>query len=626
MGDDWGAVAPNQERSGTTLDFRNVNTLWASVLVETLARLGLQTAIICPGSRSAPLAIAFAQHPTLKAIPILDERSASFFALGLARRTGLPVALVCTSGTAGANFYPAVIEAHESRVSLLLLTADRPPELRHCHAGQAIDQVSLYGRYPNWQVELALPAAEPQMLAYLRQTVIQGWARSLHGTPGPVHFNLPFREPLAPMVDPMADPQIAALAESFDEALFFQKVQPHAAEHPEARNFLDNALWEAWQGCDRGLIIAGPAIPACAPTYCRAVGELSQCLGWPVLAEGLSPLRNSTSLNPYLISTYDIALRNPGLAEQLKPTFILRLGEMPTSKTLRLWLQGLDVPQWIIEPSHHNVDPLHSPAIHLRTTIEAIAQGLSQRPALPDYPAPNAYTQHWLNLELSLRQAIAHTFQQPEVQSVRGLSEGGLSERGLSESKIAWMLSQSLPPQTPLFISNSMPVRDIELFWQPGQLDIQPYFNRGANGIDGILSSALGVTHQQQGVLLTGDLALLHDTNGFLIQPHWQGHLTIVLVNNNGGGIFEMLPIASFDPPFETFFATPQQADFAKLCAAYQVEHVMIQSWADLAARLNPLPASGIRVLEVRCDRKADAQWRKDTLTRLSALVSPKQF
>ncbi|MBD2255775.1 2-succinyl-5-enolpyruvyl-6-hydroxy-3-cyclohexene-1-carboxylic-acid synthase [Nostoc parmelioides] len=596
-----------------TLDFRNVNMLWASVLVETLAQCGLRTVIICPGSRSAPLAIAFAQHPTLEAIPILDERSASFFALGLARRTGLPVALVCTSGTAGANFYPAVIEAHESRVPLLLLTADCPPESLHCHAGQAVDQVHLYSHYPNWQVDLALPVAEPQMLAYLRQTVIQGWERSLHGTPGPVHFNLPFREPLAPTLDP----QVADLAQWFDEPLFFQGVQPQPAEHPGERACLDSALLEEWRGCDRGLIIAGPAIPACALTYCRAVGVLSQHLGWPVLAEGLSPLRNYLSLNPFLISTYDIVLRNPDLAAQLKPSFILRLGELPTSKMLRLWIQALSVPQWIVEPSDHNVDPLHSSAIHLRTTIEAIAQGLFQFSVLPDSPVSKPYTHYWLNLELSLRQVIAHTFQQQEIQS-----KSASSEMALNESKIAWVLSQSLPPQTPLFISNSMPVRDIELFWQPGQLEVQPYFNRGANGIEGILSCALGVTHHRQGVLLTGDLALLHDTNGFLIQPHWQGHLTIVLVNNNGGGIFEMLPVASFDPPFETFFVTSQRADFAQICAAYQVEHVIIQSWKDLVARLNPLPITGIRVLEVRCNRKADAQWRKDTLARLSSNFS----
>ena len=183
------------------IDFRNTNSVWASILAETLRRLGLSTAVICPGSRSTPLAIAFAQQDEVDAIPVLDERSASFFALGIARQSGSPVVLVCTSGTAGANFYPAVIEAKESRVPLLVLTADRPPELRDCHSGQTIDQLKLFGTYPNWQVELALPSLDMGMLGYLRQTAVHAWERSLYPVPGPVHLNIPFRDPLAPLPD-----------------------------------------------------------------------------------------------------------------------------------------------------------------------------------------------------------------------------------------------------------------------------------------------------------------------------------------------------------------------------------------------------------------------------------------
>jgi 2-succinyl-5-enolpyruvyl-6-hydroxy-3-cyclohexene-1-carboxylate synthase len=181
------------------IDFRNTNTVWASILAETLKHLGLSTAVICPGSRSTPLAVAFAQHQEIEAIPVLDERSAAFFALGIAKATGRPTVLVCTSGTAGANFYPAVIEARESRVPLLILTADRPPELRDCHSGQTIDQLKLYGTYPNWQTELSTPSVEISRLRYLRQTVVHAWERSLFPTPGPVHLNIPLRDPLAPI-------------------------------------------------------------------------------------------------------------------------------------------------------------------------------------------------------------------------------------------------------------------------------------------------------------------------------------------------------------------------------------------------------------------------------------------
>jgi 2-succinyl-5-enolpyruvyl-6-hydroxy-3-cyclohexene-1-carboxylate synthase len=578
------------------LDFRNTNTLWASVLAETLSRLGLQTAIICPGSRSAPLAVAFAQHPAIEAIAILDERSAAFFALGVARRSGLPVVLVCTSGTAGANFYPAVIEAHESRVPLLILTADRPPELRDCCAGQAINQVNLYGIYPNWYTELALP--ETGLLAYLRQTAVQAWDRSQFPQPGPVHLNIPFREPLAPT----PDPALEAISQGFDEANFFQMVRPRITKNDRASLDLDDLPLQTWLDCDRGLIIAGPAIPTCAATYCHAIAHLSQTLGWPVLAEGLSPLRNYADLNPNLISTYDILLRNSNCAAQLQPAQVIRIGELPTSKTLRLWLQSLPIPHWIVEPSEQNVDPLHCPSVHLRISVESIVKHLT-----PSLPPPSPYLKSWLSLNATIRQAIDKTFK--HTQSMR-------------ESKAAWVLSQTLPPQTPFFIANSMPVRDVELFWQTGSSKVQPYFNRGANGIDGTLSSALGMSHRQQSsVLLTGDLSLLHDTNGFLIHPYWQGHLTIVLINNAGGGIFGMLPIAQFEPPFETFFATPQKADFTKLCSAYGIEHEFIESWETLAKRLNPLPEKGIRVLEIECDRTLDAQWRREHLHRISVQI-----
>ncbi|NEQ81590.1 MAG: 2-succinyl-5-enolpyruvyl-6-hydroxy-3-cyclohexene-1-carboxylic-acid synthase, partial [Moorea sp. SIO2I5] len=182
----------------------------------------------------------------------------------------------------------------------------------------------------------------------------------------------------------------------------------------------------------------------------------------------------------------------------------------------------------------------------------------------------------------------------------------------LFEGKVAWLLSQCLPLETPLFIANSMPVRDVELFWKPGNTRIRPWFNRGANGIDGTLSTALGIAHRNQSsVMLTGDLAFLHDTNGFLIKNKFVGHLTIILINNNGGGIFEMLPIAKFDPPFEEFFATPQDVDFSHLCLTYGVEHQLIQSWQELKQRLNPLPTQGIRVLELSTDRRKDASWRQ---------------
>lgn len=588
------------------IDFRNTNSVWASVLVETLVGLGLKTAVICPGSRSAPLAVAFAAHAQIEAIPVLDERSAAFFALGLARRTGEPVVLVCTSGTAGANFYPAIIEAKESCVPLLVLTADRPPELRDCNAGQTVDQQKLYGTYPNWYSEISVPALDQSLLAYLRQTVIYAWERSQYPVPGCVHLNLPFRDPLAPV--PQADAQ--AFATQFDQveqAHFFAGVSRAATELKNRREAETQSgerfVPVEWFAEDRGIVIAGVAQPRSPQAYCEAIAHLAKTLGLPVLAEGLSPVRNYATLHSYLVSTYDLILRQPDWADKLRPDFVIRVGEMPTSKELRQWLTRTQPQQWIIDATDRNLDPLHLPTTHLRSSVEQVAACLSGADSAERLS--DSYLQHWCQAEAQARQAIDRTMAQLDP---------------LMESKVAWLLSQYLPAETLVIIANSTAVRDVEWFWKPGNDQIQPYFNRGANGIDGTLSTALGIAHHHRSsVLLTGDLALLHDTNGFLLRNQFQGHLTIVLINNSGGGIFELLPIAQFNPPFEEFFATPQSVNVAKLCAAYSVEHEQIQTWDQLIQRLKPLPTAGIRVLEIPCDRKASAQWRQQFFSQFSS-------
>ncbi|MEH2409041.1 2-succinyl-5-enolpyruvyl-6-hydroxy-3-cyclohexene-1-carboxylic-acid synthase [Nostoc sp.] len=592
--------------------FKNINQLWAYILTETLKRLGLTCAIICPGSRSTPLVVAFAQQvPEIEAISILDERSAAFFALGQAQATGRPVVLVCTSGTAGANFYSAVIEASYSRVPLLILTTDRPLELRDCHSGQTIDQLRLYGNYPNWQTELALPSADIGMLAYLRQMVIHSWERAQTPTKGPVHLNIPFRDPLAPLPD---GTDLSYLQSQFQPEDFFAGIVnttpcPMTSDAPlggtPRPHWLPHApcpMPKEWKECDRGIIIAGVAQPQQPEEYCRAIAQLSQALKWPVLAEGLSPVRNYAELNPYLISTYDLILRNQQLAKQLAPKMVIQVGEMPTSKELRTWIDATQPRRWIIDPSDQNLDPLHGRTTHLRISVEDIKAEERNLSFSSDYG------KKWCDAEAKVRLVVDQTM-------------GKIDE--IIESKAAWLISQILPPGTPLFIANSMPVRDVEYFWKPNNLGVRSHFNRGANGIDGTLSTALGIAHRQQSsVMLTGDLALLHDTNGFLIRNKFVGHLTIVLINNNGGGIFEMLPIAKFDPPFEEFFGTPQDIDFAQLCATYNVQHELITSWQQLQQRLNPLPIMGTRVLEVRTNRKADAKWRQDNLGKFSANIA----
>jgi 2-succinyl-5-enolpyruvyl-6-hydroxy-3-cyclohexene-1-carboxylate synthase len=576
------------------LDFRNINTLWCSVLVETLVCLGLKNAVICPGSRSTPLTIAFARHPQVKAIPILDERSAAFFALGKAKRTDSPVVLLCSSGTAGANFYPAVIEAKETGVPLIILTADRPVELRHCHAGQTIDQVKLYGDYPNWYTELALPEANREMLSYLRQNIVQAWEKSLFPHLGVVHLNCPFREPLAPITQP----EIEVLALEIIEPDFFAHLHHYKQNCEQIFSVtLPKNLIQSLNSTAEGIIIGGLTQTKKPEQYCQDIALLSQKLQFPVLAEALSPLRNYAKLNPYLISTYDTILSKPEQASQLQPKVIIQIGELPTSKHLRNWLSLTQASRYIITNEPENFDPLHSKTIHLRTSLTTFTKEIVVN---SDRKSFSNYLQTWCELETKTQTEI--------LDKMKPLEK-------LYEGKAAWLISQHLPPQTPIFLANSMTVRNAEFFWQPNNSQIIPYFNRGANGIDGTLSTALGIADcDLPTVMLTGDLALLHDTNGFLINNHFSGHLTIILINNNGGGIFEMLSIAQFEPPFEEYFATPQNIDFARLCQTYNIEYQSINNWQQLIQLINPLPQRGVRLLELKTNRKEDAKWLKNNL------------
>ncbi len=579
----------------------NVNSVWGVVLAEVLWRLGLRHVVVSPGSRSTPLAFAFSRHAGLEAIPVLDERSASFFALGLARQKREPVALVCTSGTAAANYYPAIVEARMSRVPLLVLTADRPPEMRECSSGQTIDQQKIYGDYGNWYKELAMPSVEPLRLRYLRQTLVHGFERSLFPAAGPVHLNIPFRDPLGP--EDMVE-GAAIIDESFLKSLV-NSVKPPASAQLRGVNPKEEPAWQALRKAivkeGKGLITVGAVQPENSGEYVAAVSQLSKATGWPVLADALSPLRNYKKEFPLLITQYDLILRNDALAGELRPKVVLSLGIPPTSKVLRAWLEANPGPAFIIDPGQDNLDPLHRETLHFRLPVEALVNSMKLKGA-----KSNSWAKRWKKLEGNALRAM-----RSRLRDCRFSFEG----------KVSWILSRSLPRGMPLFVANSMPVRDMEYFWEPGNRAAQVYCNRGANGIDGTLSSALGMVHlnKKSGVLLTGDLALLHDTNGFLISKEFKGHLTIILINNNGGGIFETLPVARFDPPFEKFFATPQWVDFSKLAAAYGVEYLKLRNLDPLPGLVKQLPKTGIRIIEIITDRKKDTRWRRKNFSEMAA-------
>ncbi len=472
---------------------------------------------------------------------------------------------------------------------LLVLTADRPPELRDCASGQTIDQQHLFGRYVRAYTDLALPEATVGQLRYLRQRLVYAWQQCQIPVAGPVHLNCPFRDPLAPV------PTAAAkgLAAELDEPIFqhLRSCPPQLSSRPAGTVGLPLSLGRT----DRGLIIAGPVHPPNPAAYCDAIATLATTLGWPVLADGLSPLRNHSPQTDYRVTTYDVLLRHRHHAERLSPEQVIQVGALPTSKVLRQWLANVDPQRWVLDSDGRNKDPLHGRVIPLPVSLAEVGASLSA-----DQATLSAYAKDWLAREAIARQRLG-----AQLATIPTLFEG----------KLSWLLPQLLPPDMPLMIANSMPVRDVEWFWPVSDRGIRPYFSRGANGIDGTLSTAMGIAQAQgRAVLVTGDLALLHDSNGLLNASQLAGQLTILLVNNHGGGIFETLPIAQFDPPFEAFFATPQAVDFGHLATAHGVTYCQVESWSNLTEVLSVWPACGVRLIEMRCDRKADALMRQQLL------------
>ncbi len=560
------------------LDSRNTNTLWCSVWVETWVRCGLKLAVISPGSRSTPLTLALVRHPAIEVIPVVDERSAGFFALGHARRTKSPVMLVCTSGSAGAHYLPAVIEAHESGVPLLIVTADRPPELRDCTAGQTIDQNRLFGHFTSWYHELAVPEPRIERLAYLRQMVRQAWDRTARG---PVHLNAPFRDPLAPLAD---NGDAAIVGQQLDESWFDR---PDGPVPPRAGIRIQQRVTTT-----RGVIVAGPANPAQVTDYVQRVCAVSRATGWPILADVLSPLRQNAEPDVNVISTYDLILRSESSARELTPRYVLALESWPTSKVLRTWLEQSQAEMLMVSPQEGNRDALHGKTREITADVTALEiEGMA--------PADPSYAQAWHDAEGQSRQKIEAWMTAPDD--------------GLFEGRVAWTLAQQLPDNALICVANSMPVRDLESFWPVSNRGLKVAFSRGANGIDGTLSTALGAAHGADCpvYLLTGDLAFLHDSNGLMTAKEIRGGLTVVVINNSGGGIFEHLPVAQFDPPFERYFATPQNVDLAKLCAAHGVIHNSVTTWSALESILQRPEPAGVRVLEICTDRRRDAATRK---------------
>ncbi|GII97425.1 2-succinyl-5-enolpyruvyl-6-hydroxy-3-cyclohexene-1-carboxylic-acid synthase [Sinosporangium siamense] len=537
----------------------NPATALATVLVDELVRCGLTEVVLAPGSRSAPLALAFHADSRVRLHVRIDERSASFLALGIARRSERPVALVCTSGTAAANFHPAVVEADESGVPLLVLTADRPPELRGTGANQTIDQIKLYGSAVRWFTEVGAPENRTGQVAYWRSLACRAYQRSLGPSdPGPVHLNLAFREPLIPDGDTAWCESLAG--DAGGPWIRARVAPPAAALHiPPTR---------------RGVLVVGDGASN-VRRYVAAAGMA----GWPVLSEPIGGGR----YGDHAVSTYHYLLGLPEFAEKHRPEVVVTLGRPGLSKTLLNWLTYADE-HIVVSPGLNRwPDPTRS------------ATQVAQVVDIPVAAGDDSWLHTWRRADAVARAAI------DEV----------LDAGGLSEPRLARDLADVLPNGSLLFCGSSMPVRDLDQAMRPRR-GLRLLANRGASGIDGLVSSAMGaaLAHNGPSYALLGDLGFLHDQNGLVLGPREpRPDLCLVVVNNDGGGIFSLLPQASLRDSFERIFGTSHGVDLAYTAASTGTPYTLVTEVEQLPRAIR---GEGLRVVEVRTDRDANAALHHD--------------
>ena len=568
-------------------------THWVVEIAQSLAAHGVKDVVVCPGSRSTPLALAVARHPALRVWMHLDERSAGFFALGIARARHRPAAVLCTSGTAVANLLPAVVEAHLARVPLLLLTADRPPELRDNGAPQTIDQIGIFGRNVRWFIDLPVP--QMTLLPFLRATLGRAIGLTQSAPAGPVHLNLPFREPLVPDRSLMA----TLLAQT-----------PSSVQVTPARRMLGGAelatLASSLIEYRRGLIIAGPDCPA---DLGPLLTILAHRLRFPVLADPLSGVRYGPHTDDYILGAYDAFLRDERFVTHYAPEVVLRFGAMPTSKPLLLYLQHHpQARQLVIDGGAGWREPTSLAREHLQVDEHWFCLALADALASSQREGPTLWLRAWQTAEQTARTTIqAHL-----------LAQETISEPGLFARLGTW-----LPNGTTLFVGNSMPVRDCDTFLAPRSTPLYVIGNRGANGIDGLVSTALGLAAGDATplVMALGDLSLIHDTNGLIAARLHRLNATILLINNDGGGIFSFLPQASETDQFELLFGTPHGTDFAPLAALYGAQYTLASDWATVHTALQNSFAGGLHLIEIRTRRDQNVRDHRTIWPLVSAAL-----
>ncbi|SFL16577.1 2-succinyl-5-enolpyruvyl-6-hydroxy-3-cyclohexene-1-carboxylate synthase [Halogranum rubrum] len=597
----------------------NRNVLWARTFVDELARAGISAVCITPGSRSTPLTMAFDEHDDVHVFSHLDERASAFFALGRARRTGKVTPLVCTSGTAAANFHPAVIEAFQSRVPLLLLTADRPPELRDSGANQTIDQEKLYGDAVRWYKDMPEPEATDRKLRMLRTTATRALSEAT-GTPsGPVHLNFPFRKPLEPT--PVAGDVPADL--DTEAALGREEESEYVKTTAGVPELDDDTLRKLAEDLEvgRGLIVAGPAD---APGVDHeAITALAHATGFPIVADPLSGLRfGGHNRVTTVLGGYDAYLDERVTDDWPDPEVVFRFGASPTSKPLRKYLARTDARQLVVDPAGEWREAEFAATDLVVADPTRLAGTLSR---LVRAPKDTSWEERWKAAEQAHWDAVDEAIESESGESGKPSESGESSELGeFFEGRVLADVADVAPEPSTIFVSNSMPVRDMDRFARPAARNLTVLGNRGASGIDGITSTALGAGSATTDdlTLVTGDIAYYHDLSGLLAVGRCDVDATIVVVNNDGGGIFHMLPIEDYDPPFTGQFKTPHGLDFEPTGDLFGMEFARVEAGDFRDTYAEAVASEGTHVVEVVSDAEESHRVRNslqeqvvDTLT-----------
>lgn len=557
----------------------NWSTALARVVMDELARNRVTHVVIAPGSRSAALAIAAHSEPGLEVVVALDERSAGFWAVGFGKATGLPAAVVVTSGTAVANLVPAVVEADMALVPMIVLSANRPPELRQVGANQTIEQVGLFGSKVRWAAEIAVAEDRDGSNSFWRSTVCRAvsTAAGQGGSPGPVHVDLGFREPLVPMTNDgrTAGAEFVSETEGRWDGRPWTEVLVPAPGVP-VMPLPDEFRQEA------GLVVVGDT------RFAEAAGLLAHNEGWPLIAEPPSSQRGGIGIGlddgsegRAAITTAHHLVGSEVFREAMPPDLIVRFGRANLSRSVDAYIGAaarkvvVDLDGWA-DPSHEADHVLR--AVPISTRYEP--------------PPPSVWLTEWQRLDAAIRRVV----------------DGVLDRLDLpTEPRAARDVARAVPEFGTLIVASSMPVRDLNMFMEGKRMEV--YANRGASGIDGFVSMALGVAASvsEPPVALAGDLSILHDSNGFLTKP--RGDCVFVVVNNDGGGIFSFLPQAGTDIPFEALFGTPHAKSFALLAGFHGLGHTEITSAADLIPAIAAArESSGVHLIEIRTDRNANVE------------------